>query len=107
MSDQVAAVLTGAAAYLDRRGWVPTRTYRSSDRRMTTLQAIVAAAADVAPADVDLLEETLDAVCLDVFGLRCGTGTSVSAWDRKPDRTQARVIHDLRRMADEAAPESQ
>jgi hypothetical protein len=73
-----------AADLLDQRGWVPQRTDRSNDRRMTALQAITAAVDDLAGRGctvlatddkgraaydaADLLTDSLDAVCAHVFG---------------------------------------
>lgn len=103
----VGAVLNRAADLLDEHGWVPERSYRSTDRRRTALQAITAAVDELADrrADsADRLTDAFDAVCMHVFSQRHGTSygsstRSVSAWDRRPDQTAADVVATLRHVA--------
>jgi hypothetical protein len=74
-------LLAGAADLLAERGWVPERTYRSTDRRMTALQAITAAVDELAgtgPETAGLYEAAIDAVCLHVSGRRSGAAPGVS-----------------------------
>ena len=88
-------VLNRAADLLVEHGWTSQRTYRSTDRRVTAVQAITQAIDELAGpglGSADLLTDALDAVCLHVFGQRHGNvGVSVAQWERRPDR-QERVV---------------
>ena len=72
----VQAVLARAADLLGEQRWVHRRTYRSSDPRLTALQAITLAVDELfgtGPGSVDAHTAALDAVCLHVFARRHGT----------------------------------
>jgi hypothetical protein len=78
----VTAVLNQAADLLAEHGWSPTRT----KDRLTVLRAITKACDAIAGPGVDSAElhmAALDAVCQSVFGQQCGTGVSVSRWERQ------------------------
>jgi hypothetical protein len=105
----VPAVLARAADLLWERRWVHRRTYRSSDARLTSLQAITLAVDELfgtGPGSVDAHTAALDAVCLHVFARRHGTkrggggrSVSVSSWEREPGQTTAAVVATLRHVA--------
>lgn len=98
-------MLTHAADLLEARGWVPQRTYRSSDRSLTALLAITMAVDRMAGVGfgADLHEDTLDVVCRFVWGQPCGARGSgqrnVSAWERQRGQTTEAVIEVLRAAA--------
>lgn len=78
----ITKVLSRAADLLGEHGWSPTR----SKDRLTVLQAITKACDDVAGPGVDTAElhmACLDAVCQHVFERPCGSGVSVSRWERQ------------------------
>jgi hypothetical protein len=105
----VPAVLARAADLLGERRWVHRSTCRSSDPRLTALQAITLAVDELlgtAPRAVDAHTAALDAVCLHVFARRHGTkrggggrSVSVSSWEREPGQTTAAVVATLRHVA--------
>jgi len=78
----VAAVLAGAADLIGQHGWSPVHT---SDGRLTVLQAITQACDAVSGPGIESAElhmAACDAVCISATGKLCGTGASVSRWER-------------------------
>jgi hypothetical protein len=116
-----AEVLERAADLLVEHGWVPSRTLRSTDHRLTALQAITLAVDELTGSrgvvtlatddkgrsvydSADLLADALDAVTLELFGRSCGAGpgVSVSGWERRSHQTADGVVLTLRDVAQTA-----
>lgn len=94
-ASEVPDTLRRAAEIIRERGWTPQRTYRRSDRRVTTCEALAMAATDA-----DSHQAALDAVCRAIYGCRNGIRRgnslkSVATWDRSRSSSTAPMLRGI------------